>query len=228
VSRTGSTSASLTVNYTVGGTAVSGTDYTALPGTVTIPAGSSSATIAVNPLYNSAATINRTVTLTLADSANYTVANLGAETVTITEPTPYEAWKLATFGANAYNTDIGGDLADPNNNGVPNLLEYAFNSNPLQTGTEPLPQISVVQDSSGNNYLAITYTQLNTDPNLVYTVQVTSDLTQQTDQWHSGPTYTTVVSQIANGNTSQVTVRDNIPFTSQNMRFIRVEVTDQD
>ncbi len=39
LSRTGSTAAALTVNYTLGGTATSGADYTALPGTVTIAAG---------------------------------------------------------------------------------------------------------------------------------------------------------------------------------------------
>ncbi len=40
VSRTGSTTAALTVNYTTGGLATSGSDYTALSGSVIIPAGS--------------------------------------------------------------------------------------------------------------------------------------------------------------------------------------------
>ena len=39
VTRTGATTAALTVNYAVAGTATAGSDYTALAGSVTIPAG---------------------------------------------------------------------------------------------------------------------------------------------------------------------------------------------
>jgi kumamolisin len=226
VTRTGSTTASLAIAYSIAGTAVSGTDYTALGGTLAIPVGASSATIAVNPLFNSSASANRFLQLTLSSSANYLIGNPSAATVTIIEPTPYQAWKLSEFGSNAYVSSIGGDLADPNHNGVPNLLEYAFNSNPLADGNNPLPMESVVQNS-GNSYMAITYTQLNNDPNLTYTVQVTSDLTLQTDQWHSGSLYTTVVSQQPSGATTQVTVRDNTPMSQASKRFLRVQVFDQ-
>ena len=47
VSRSGETSAALTVTYTVGGTATSVSDYAALNGSVTIAAGQTSATITV-------------------------------------------------------------------------------------------------------------------------------------------------------------------------------------
>ena len=50
VTRTGATTAALTVNYTVGGTATAGTDYQALSGSVVIAAGSASATITVTPI----------------------------------------------------------------------------------------------------------------------------------------------------------------------------------
>jgi hypothetical protein len=50
VTRNGPTTAPLTVHYTVGGSAVPGVDYVALAGSVTIPAGASSATITVSPL----------------------------------------------------------------------------------------------------------------------------------------------------------------------------------
>ena len=45
LTRTGSTALPLTVRYTVGGTAIGGKDYVALPGHRTIPAGSATATI---------------------------------------------------------------------------------------------------------------------------------------------------------------------------------------
>jgi len=62
--RTGNTAAPLTVNYTIAGDALGGTDFQALPGTITIPAGQQFAAIPVSP--NANATDNRTVVIALA------------------------------------------------------------------------------------------------------------------------------------------------------------------
>jgi hypothetical protein len=53
------------VNYTVGGNATSGVDYTALSGSVSIPAGNLSANISVPVLNDAIVELNETVTLTL-------------------------------------------------------------------------------------------------------------------------------------------------------------------
>jgi kumamolisin len=225
VYRDGNTSASVTVNYTVSGTAVPGTDYSALSGSVTIPAGSGSANITVNPIASSATTTQPTVILTLASSSAYALGAPVSATMTILQSTSYQNWAASEFGANANDPSIAGSTADPNHNGVPNLLEYAFNSDPLQTGTEPLPTLTTAPDSNGLACLAITYTQLNTDPNLTYTVQVTSDPSGVYDQWHSGASYTTVVSQVGSGDITRVTVRDNVPIAQAVKRFIRVQVS---
>src|SRR5206468_3840652 len=50
VSRTGSTASELTVMYSVAGTAVNGTDYALLSGSITIPSASASATVTVSPI----------------------------------------------------------------------------------------------------------------------------------------------------------------------------------
>src|SRR5205814_621961 len=50
ISRTGSTAAALTVNYSIGGSADNGVDYQSLSGSVTISAGSSSAAVIVTPI----------------------------------------------------------------------------------------------------------------------------------------------------------------------------------
>ena len=73
VSRSGSTAADQVVNYSVGGTAVAGVDYTPLSGTVTIPAGESQATIAVTPLDNLEPEGDKTVVLTLQSSTGATL-----------------------------------------------------------------------------------------------------------------------------------------------------------
>ena len=60
------TNAPLSVAYAqTGGTAQSGVDYAALPGSVTIPAGAASADIVVTPLKNFASQANTTLELTL-------------------------------------------------------------------------------------------------------------------------------------------------------------------
>lgn len=71
VHRAGPAGSALVVNYAVDGTAVSGTHYTVLSGSVTIPAGQSFADIAVNPAALAGAQGRRHVVLTLAASANY-------------------------------------------------------------------------------------------------------------------------------------------------------------
>lgn len=85
VSRSGSTTSSLVVNYGVGGTATNGTDYQTLTGSVTIPIGSSSAPIAVTPIDDPSYEGNETVILTLSANAAYTVGSPNSATVTIVD-----------------------------------------------------------------------------------------------------------------------------------------------
>ena len=66
LSRTGSTTAALTVNYTLSGTALSGTDYTALSGSAVIPAGANGVDVQITPLNDAVAEGSEIVTLTLA------------------------------------------------------------------------------------------------------------------------------------------------------------------
>jgi hypothetical protein len=85
VSRTGSTVSSLGVSYTIGGSAVSGTDYQSLSGTLTIPAGQTTAPITVVPIDDNAVEGNETVVVTLSGNSNYTVGTPGSATVTIVD-----------------------------------------------------------------------------------------------------------------------------------------------
>ena len=69
VTRTGATTAALTVSYTVGGTATAGSDYAALTGSVQIPAGAAAATVTVTPINDTAVEADETVVVTLGASA---------------------------------------------------------------------------------------------------------------------------------------------------------------
>ncbi len=82
--RTGATTNPLTVNYSVSGTATSGTDFAALSGSLTIPAGQASATVSVNPTDDTTVEPNETIILTVTDAAAYDVGTPGNATGTIT------------------------------------------------------------------------------------------------------------------------------------------------
>ncbi|MCW5552956.1 MAG: Ig-like domain-containing protein [Verrucomicrobiae bacterium] len=81
--RTGSTTGALTVNYLISGTAENGVDYVALPGSVTIPIGASTAAIAVTPIDDAVLDPVETVILTLTGDASYQAGASESGTVTI-------------------------------------------------------------------------------------------------------------------------------------------------
>jgi hypothetical protein len=82
--RTGDTTNALAVSYTLGGTAIEGTDYT-LTGSSLIPAGASSVTLNVVPILDALLEGSETVTVTVTPDAAYTVGTPDSATVTIAD-----------------------------------------------------------------------------------------------------------------------------------------------
>lgn len=90
-SRSGGTSKEVTVQFSLGGTATFGTDYTlngatllnATTGTVTFAAGSSTATVRIKPIADSAIEPDETVTITLNAGINYELGTTTSATGTI-------------------------------------------------------------------------------------------------------------------------------------------------
>jgi len=92
-SRTGDTSAALTVNFSLGGTAAKWTDYYRLPQgdmpvTVTIPAGSSSAALPITARNNVTGANPETVLFTLSADPSYTIGNASTVKLTIVPTIP--------------------------------------------------------------------------------------------------------------------------------------------
>ncbi|MFM9959747.1 MAG: trypsin-like serine protease [Planctomycetaceae bacterium] len=73
ITRTGSTSAALSVLLSVSGTAVNGSDYSRLPATVTIAAGQASTTLTLTPIDDTLSESTESVTVTLANSSAYNI-----------------------------------------------------------------------------------------------------------------------------------------------------------
>ncbi len=84
ITRTGPTTQPLTVSYTLSGSAVGGVDFVNVPGSVTIPAGASSAIVEIKPYSTTQTTsTNKAVTLTLAYNSAYGSATNNAAIVSI-------------------------------------------------------------------------------------------------------------------------------------------------
>ena len=107
----------------------------------------------------------------------------GVETAQIPAQTPatgYDTWKLAKFSSQQANDPaVSGLDADPDGDGANNLVEYAFNGNPLIPGVAGKPQIENLTDG-GQEYLAIRYQRRKGDNTLNTTMESTADLSAVT------------------------------------------------
>ena len=129
--------------------------------------------------------------------------------------TPEQSWRVSYFGTPA-NTGNAADAADPDGDGISNLMEYALGSNPLTAGTSGLP-FSDIESSNGLNYMTITVPKNSAATDITYIVEVSGDM----QTWNSGTTYTTTLQSTA----TVLRVRDNVAVSTAGQRFIRLRVT---
>jgi GH35 family endo-1,4-beta-xylanase len=119
VVRTGPTTNALTVRYTTRGTAINGTDYASLPGTITIPAGQASTTLNITPTADSLTEGNETVIVELQEASAYSVGRISERTATATvqddAPAPTGGTNLWAGGTALANFDgFGGTFSEFN------------------------------------------------------------------------------------------------------------------
>ena len=106
----------LTINYAVTGTATADTDYTTLPGTVTVTAGSTSVKIPVTVKDDTAQESAETVIVTLSTGTGYTVGTPASATVNIadndsTSPPSAEITSIQNISTNGTIADATGMTA---------------------------------------------------------------------------------------------------------------------
>jgi large repetitive protein len=142
----------ITVNYTIGGSATNGTDYTTLSGSVTFAAGTNTTTVDVVPIDDTVFEGNETVEITLTDGARYNLGTTSNATLTLTDnelassppnavddTATVSAYTLANLNVLANDSDPNGDplqlsihtaptngTATVNNNGTPGNLTDDF------------------------------------------------------------------------------------------------------
>ncbi|MEY3896319.1 MAG: hypothetical protein RLZZ214_1839, partial [Verrucomicrobiota bacterium] len=65
-----------------------------------------------------------------SDYGTFAVQTVGTSTQLTWTPLPILTWRTQKFGANASNPSIAGDLADPDHDGLANLIEFVIGSQP--------------------------------------------------------------------------------------------------
>ncbi len=136
---------------------------------------------------------------------------------------------LAGYGLTGANA---APAADPNGDGVTNLMAYALGLNPTVPSTSALPQIAI-KNYSGVPYAFITFTRSSLATDLTYIVEESSDL----ENWSavatsSGGAATSgsgFVGETQTGTTFLVEARSTFPVNSADngrlVNFLRLRVT---
>lgn len=120
-------------------------------------------------------------------------------------PDAFASWQSAI----AWNGADSHFSSDPDGDGIVNLLEYALSHNPLEAQASPYDQFGMQ-----GSHLEITFKRI-ADPDLVYSVEGSSDLQNWTSFWSStGPS----------NSPGPVTVADPSSSTGS-PRFLRVRIT---
>ncbi|WP_306344569.1 Calx-beta domain-containing protein, partial [Microcystis aeruginosa] len=197
--RNGVTTNPLTVNYTVGGTATFSTDYTqtgaasytATTGTVNFLAGSSTATVTVDPTADTTFETDETVILTLASGAGYTLGATTTATGTILND-DISVTPIETFGNTKLVQDTTNKLyAQIGNN---NPIAIKVGATQITTNTYPGWQILAAETVNGINQVLLK----NTTQNLLYIWNLDNNWNWQSSQGGWGLNSTQAFNQETN------------------------------
>ncbi len=132
--------------------------------------------------------------------------------------TPFAIWQLAEFGTNASNPAISGDMADPDGDGIANLLEYAMNLDPNTASATGLP---TGQIDPGCGCLTLIYTKVLSATDIHYTPEATEDLN---NSWSTNGVTQSVIA--SNAVTQTIRASDTLfPVASFTNRFMHLKVT---
>ncbi|MBC8009200.1 MAG: hypothetical protein H7067_03790 [Burkholderiales bacterium] len=127
--------------------------------------------------------------------------------------TALQNWRQTHFASPAATGDAADD-ADPDGDGLNNLLEYALGGDPHVPGDTGIPACALNPSTS-----SLTFTFLRLRSDLTYTVEATSDLTPPAT-WTVIATNPGTVSP-----TESVTVTDTADLSLTPRRFLRLRVT---
>lgn len=134
-------------------------------------------------------------------------------TLVFTPYAPGEVWRRLSFGANWANPTVSGDAADPDGDGLNNLLERAFAGDPLTADTGIGPN-----NDPGGALLSIVYRRAKRATDLVLGVDESSELS---GVW----TPAVGTAMVLSDDGAVQTLRFTRPMGPERRLFLRVRVT---
>ncbi len=207
---------------------INNTGTTALTlGALTIDgANSTDFTVTSSPASSVAAGGSSTFTVMFAPTA------AGARSATLhipsndTQQTPFnialtgtlmtssESWRAKYFGTSSNSGDAA-DVATPSHDGIPNLLKFATNADPTQSGVMPGTAIK----AGGNLEFTYPRSKAAMSEGILFAVQWSDDLTAL--NWTS----TEVNESVLNEDTFVQQIKATVPAGTNGRRFVRLKVT---
>ncbi len=206
ITRSGDTTLPLLVPLSVTGTAIAGTHYHPLPATVLLPAGQATAQIPVIPISDALAQGDRSVMVQLA--ADFTLIRDPAQSAIVTiEDKPFDAWRFQHFTAEELDDpETSGPLADPDHDGLANLVEYALALDPQEFSLS-----SVVVDES-DDFLNLSAIKNPAATDIIWSAEVSDDLIN----WDPA--------EVLTDTQFIFEARDVVPMSTAPLRMIRLKI----
>ena len=205
---------------TVNGTAVAGTDFTAASGTLNFAPGETSKTITISLLPNAAPTGTKTFSVQLSspDGATISVSTGSGTLAGTSTQSQWQQWQAEKFTpAEIADATVSGPAADPDLDGIENLLEYALGLEPKTFTHAGLP-VGGTEEISGKIYFTFSFPKPRTHTDIIYTVQVSTDF----QTWNSGPDHAI---RTDDASTDQATFRAVTAINDSPHQILRLLVT---
>ncbi len=138
-------------------------------------------------------------------------------------------WQAIHFSPDEIAAGTADDLADPDADGLANLVEYGLSSDPRVSSPTAGPTLS-----TEDGFLVLSFTRTTAHPDAVLSVEASTDLADPTcwtliAQSASGAAMinngATAITESDTGSSKTVQVRDALPLASGPRRFLRLRVT---
>ncbi len=124
---------------------------------------------------------------------------------------PSSSWRFYQFGTTASTQDTDW-MADPDGDGVPNLLEYALGGDPHSPNT--IPQLeSGLTDINGQTYWTV---QIDRNP-AAHDIRFDFETSVDLIDWFGGSEHLQILEELPDS----IRVRSTQPLSSETLRFVR-------
>jgi hypothetical protein len=230
VHRRGTGSSPLSVDYsTSDGSAVAGSDYQAVTGTLNWDIGdTSSKTIVIPIMADNVVEGVESFKVQLSNLAGAVELDANPVSNIAISERAFQIWRFNYFGAGANDPD-GMPEADPDHDGRTNYEEYVYAADP--TTIDPVLDATLAEMWGGGRFV-FTFRRNYAAPDLKFQVQISDDLVTWTDGcWFVGnsgvyntPTMTQLYSEVKNGY-YLTEIQSLVPSTT-GRQFMRVVVTE--